>query len=297
MKPKLERALKWLLPALAAAEIALVRFDLLSIQNAVVVVAAIEVLLFLLGARQVFIAIRNYRRGRTSGLDAWSALEDGVSAVLPRKVARFVVLEPRLWACLFRWASRKTKLREGEFGYHKKSTMYMLVLLVVLVGPVEALMLHLLVPWAWLRWSLLAVEVYGTFWFLGFHASLQALPHRLEETGVRLRYGAFAEVLVPYPEIGAVERSVRRTPGGGDGLRTVPEEDAAYLTITGKTDLTLKLKSPRTVEGVFRSVGPVGTMHLSADKPGLFAREIKKRIGEAGDTAPAEASTKARPAV
>ena len=278
MKRKAERALKWLLPTLVLAEVALVWSGVLSVRDAVIVVAGIEVLLTLISVRQMFVAMRRYRQGRGSGLDAWSALEDGLAVVLPRKVARIVVLEPRLWVCLFRWVFRRTKLREGEFGYNKKSTMDMLVLLVVLVGPVEALALHLLVPWAWLRWSLLAVEVYGTFWILGFYASLSALPHRIEEAGVRLRYGAFARVFVPYTEIESVGRAVLRAPGGGDGLRTSSEEETAYFAITGKTNLTLGLKAPQTIEGLFRSVGPVGRIHLWADEPKLFARELDLRL-------------------
>ncbi len=288
MRRKAERALKWLLPTLVLAEAALVWSGVLSVRDAVVVVAGIEVLLTLIGVRQMFVAIRRYRQGRGSGLDAWSALEDGLTVVLPRKVARIVVLEPHLWVCLFRWVFRRTKPREGEFGYHKRSTMDMLVLLVVLVGPVEALVLHLLVPWSWLRWLLIAVEVYGTFWLLGFYASLSALPHRLEETGVRLRYGAFAEVLVLYAEIEKVGRAVLRAPGGGDGLRAAPEEEAAYFAITGKTNLTLGLKAPQTIEGVFRSVGPVGRIHLWADEPKLFARELGLRLGKVEHITPTE---------
>ena len=288
MKRKAERALKWLLPTLVLTEAALVWSGVLSVRDAVIVVAGIEVLLTLIGARQMFVAMRRYRQGRGSGLDAWSALEDGLAVVLPRKVARIVVLEPRLWVCLFRWVFRRTKLREGEFGYHKRSTMDMLVLLVVLVGPVEALALHLLVPWAWLRWSLLAVEVYGTFWILGFYASLSALPHRIEEAGVRLRYGAFARVFVPYTEIESVGRAVLRAPGGGDGLRAAPEEEAAYFAITGKTNLTLGLKAPQTIEGLFRSVGPVGRIHLWADEPKLFARELDLRLNRVGCVTPTE---------
>ncbi len=297
MRLKMERALKWLLPALIVTEVALVWSRLLSIGDAVAVVAGIEVLLILLGGRQVFVAARGYRQRRASGLDAWSALEDGLSAVLPRLFARIMVLEPRLWACLFRWILRRTKLREGEFGYHKQSTMDMIVLMVVLVSPIEIVVFELLIPWAWLRWLVLFLEVYTVFWFLGFHASLSALPHRLEETGARLRHGAFAEVFVPYAEIESVGRTIQKAPKWGDGLQPAPEEEgAAYLAINGKTNLTLRLKTPLTVKGVFRSFGPVGTIYLSADEPSLFARKLEQRMGEIGDDAPTETSKKVRPA-
>ena len=59
-----ERALKWLLPALVVAEIFLVWANLLSLHEAVLVVVGIEALLLLVGARQLFAATRRYRRGR-----------------------------------------------------------------------------------------------------------------------------------------------------------------------------------------------------------------------------------------
>jgi len=58
-----ERALKWLLPALVVAEILLVWANLLSLHDAVLVVVGIEALLLLVGVRQLFAATRCYRRG------------------------------------------------------------------------------------------------------------------------------------------------------------------------------------------------------------------------------------------
>ena len=125
---------------------------------------------------------------------------------------------------------------------------------------------------------LLILGVYTVFWFLGFYTSLVALPHRLEADGLRLRHGAFAEAIVPYRNIGSVERRRRKTPKGGDGLQAAPKENAAYLAINGNTDLTLRLRNPLPVRGWFRSAGPVGTVHAAADEPEKMARELRERL-------------------
>lgn len=110
---------------------------------------------------------------------------------------------------------------------------------------------EILISWSWMRWALLFLSVYAVFWILGFHVSLVALPHRLESSGVRLRYGLFTEVFVPYAEISGVERAARKAPKPGDGMRAAPDEGAVYLAINGKTDLTVRLREPRPVRGFF----------------------------------------------
>lgn len=183
--------------------------------------------------------------------------------------AKLSVSEPRLFTCLFRWIFGRTYLREGEFGYHKKSWMIFIVMMVVMTSPVELLVFELVVPWAWLRLLLLILGVYTVFWFLGFHASHVALPHRLEAEGLRLRRGIFAEAFIPYREIKSVERRRRKSP-----------KDAAYLAINGNTDLTPRLERPLQMRGFFRSTRPVGTIHAAADKPEKLVRELRLRLRE-----------------
>ena len=171
----MKRLIKYLLPALVAVEVILVWSGMLNLKEAVVIVAGVEVLIFVTGIGEIILMVRRYRKDRTSGLDFWTALEGGLSVLLPRPIARFVSAEPRLFYCLTKWVFRRTKLEEGEFSYHKRSSLDMLVLLVVFVSPVEVLVIEVLLqaflPLLWLRLLVLFLEVYGLFWFLGFYAS------------------------------------------------------------------------------------------------------------------------------
>lgn len=198
--------------------------------------------------------------------------------LLPRPVAQLVATEPRIFYCLTKWILRRTKLEDEEFSYHKRSTLDMLVLLVVLVSPVEVLVIEILLqaflPWLWLRLLVLFLEIYALFWFLGFYASRIALPHRLEEKGLRLRHGIFAEGFIPYSLIGCVERTRREAPRSGDGLTV--EGRNAFLAIGGHTDVTLGLHAPHCLHGL-RPTNPVDTIHLAADEPEQFLERLKER--------------------
>ena len=172
----MKRALKWLLPALILAEGVLVWSGLLELGDAVLMVVGIEVLLLVTAAGEVALVVRRYRRGRAAGLDLWAALEEGLALLLPRKAARILVLESHLWACLLRWLIRRTGTSDREFGYHKRSQMSLILVMLVFTAPVELLVVELLAPWMWLRISLLVLGLYALLWIFGLYASLIALP-------------------------------------------------------------------------------------------------------------------------
>ena len=276
----MKRLPKWLLPVLVVAEVALVRLEILDFGDAVLILVAAEALILVVGGSLTLSAIREYRRNRASGSEGWRALEDGIATLLPKLAARLVVSELRLFCCLIKWAIRRTRLGEGEFSYHKRSTVDMLILMVVLVTPIEVLMIEVLLqaflPLLWLRILLLFLAVYAVLWILGFHASRIILPHRLEKTGLHLHHGVFAEGFIPYPQIRCVEKSRRKTPEWGDGLQRVGDE--AYLAIGGNTDVTLKLHSPHALRGFLRPTEAVSTVRLAVDEPKIFVRELEHRL-------------------
>lgn len=276
----MKRLLRWLLPVLVLVEVALVRLEILDLRDAVLILIAVEGLILLTGGTLLLSAVRQYRRNRASGFDGWRALESAFAVLLPRLAARLVVSELQLFYCLIKWALRRTGLRSGEFSYHRRSMMDMLVLMIVFVSPVEILVIELLLqaflPLLWLRLLVLFLGVYAVIWVLGFHASRVVLPHRLEESGLRLRHGIFAEGFIPYAEIRRLEKGRRRAPEWGDGLQT--DGDKAFLAIGGNTDITLKLASPRSLNGFLRPTKPVGTLYLAVDEPGNFAAELDSRL-------------------
>ena len=274
----MKRALRLLLPAVLLIEAALLWSGELRLGGAILVVAGIEVVLLLVGIGEVILVVRRYRGGRGAGLGPWEALEGGLALILPRPVAKLVVSEPRMFVCLARWVFGRAKPGEAEFGYGKGSPLEMLLVMVLLTAPIEVVFWELLIPWAWMRWALLALSIYSVFWLFGLYASRVALPHRLEEEGLSLRQGLFAEAFVPYAEVKGAERKRRKSPRDGDGLQRSPDGDAAYLAINGRVDLALTLRNPLTVRGFLKDIGPVGVIHVAADEPERMLRELRRRL-------------------
>jgi hypothetical protein len=277
-----KRALKILVPLVVLAEVILVWSGAVDLDDAVLVVAGLEALVFLVGLGGLVLAARRYREERRAGMDAWRALEDGLSLVLSRAVARLAVKELRLFVCLFRWAFRRVSLGSDEFAYHKRSLLRAIIPLLVVSAPIELVVVHVLAlafsPWWWLKWALLVLGVYATLWLLGLYASLVALPHRLEEEGLRLRYGLLAEGFVPYQEIETASRKERRASNPGDGLSRVTGEEALYLATSGETDVALRLRAPRSMRGFLKETEPASLVCLAIDEPDRFVRELCRRI-------------------
>ncbi len=284
MKCTLKQALKLVLPALILAELLLVWSGVMGLRDALFVVAGLEALLLIFGAGNLVLILRRYQRGRSEGLDVWKALEDGLSVALPRTVARLILKEPRIFIALFRWTFRRVRLTENEFGYHRRSALREIVPLIIVATPMELVLVHVLAiafsPWEWLKWVLLALEVYATLWLLGLYASLVTLPHRLEAAGLRLRYGVFAEGFVPYKDIESVELGSRKAPEYGDGLFHTPEEDALRVAAGGKTDVVLRLRTPRSATGFLKESAPASVFHIAADDPKPLAQALRQYLPE-----------------
>ncbi|MDO8672143.1 MAG: hypothetical protein Q7O66_12050, partial [Dehalococcoidia bacterium] len=186
-------------------------------------------------------------------------------------------LEPKLWFCLATYLLRHHRPGPNDFSYRKRSMVGPLLLVVAFTTPVELLLVEMLVPWLWLRWVLLVLAVYALVWAFGFYASLIVLPHRLEAAGVRLHYGIFADGLVPYGEIVQIVRESRRAHGIGDGFRSVRKENAAYLAVGGRTDVTMHLRSGCSLNGLLSPTPIFATLHVAVDEPERLARELDLR--------------------
>lgn len=287
----MERLLKWALPVLLLGNIALVASGVLEAQTALLLGVVAEGLLLVVGGRQIWVAVRRYRRDRAAGLDLEAALEEGLAVVLPRPAARLAALEPRLWITLARWLLRRP-VGPDTFPYAKRSLLGPLMGLVVFSAPVEIFAFELLIPWPLVRVLLLIAAIYSVLWMAGLYAGLKMYPHRLTAEGLRFYHGLLASGAVPYEQIASVEAVRRKSPGGKDGLLTAPAEGAAYLAAGGRTDVTLRLRAPTVITGLLRPTLPVTTVHLAADDGPALAAALQARLA----AVPAPATSVAVPA-
>ncbi len=275
MKRLLQQGLKWALPLLIAAEIALTVGGVVPPQVAAGIAVGVESVLLLVGGWQLARAVRRYRRDRAAGLEVWAALEEGAAVFVPRKVARLLALEPQLWACLWLWLFRRPTA--NDFSYHKNSIFGVMLIACFFSAPIEILLFELLIPWPWLRLVLLIASIYTVFWVLGYYAALVVRPHRLEDDGLRLRLGLFADERLPYAAIASVAReqqSVKKR----QGLSLSADQTMAFLSMDGKTDVTLHLAAPWRLRGFPALPATVTTVCLAVDDSKRFVAALRQKI-------------------
>lgn len=274
----------WLTPAVVLAEVVLVSSGLVDIRNAVIALAVIETLFALTAVSRVVAAARAYRAGRAAGSDGWAAAEEALAQVMPRKLARLVLIEPRLFGCLVRWLTgRYAAPADDSFGYHRglRPLLAVIVGLVVVEGAVADMLIAALVPagpWVWIA---LGLHLYGLVWLVGFYASMVVRPHRLLADGLHLRDGVFTEVIVPYEAITGA-RAARRDNLGRSGLEVEPASGVG-LFATGDATITLGLDPSRPVHASGKLIA-LSSLDITVDDAAGFLkllRGVQQRIGEA----------------
>ena len=273
-----QRALKWSLPIIILIEIVLGRAGWLSIGQAIAIVVLVEGVLTLVAGVQAIRVVRRFRHQRAAGRGGIEAFECALTVLMPGRLARLVALELRLWVCLGRWLFRRYRPDEREFSYRKRSIVASLVVLLILTAPLEVLILELLIPWAWLRWALLALAVYGMIWVIGLYVSLVVLPHRVGDDRLWLRYGLLSEACIPFSEVVDIQVAPRMAPAGRGGLRVGGGEGAAYLAVGGRTDVTLTLRRPQSFRTAFGRTAPVGTVHFAVNEPQHLCEAVRARL-------------------
>lgn len=262
----------WLTPALVVVELALVASGLLSMRNAVVAGLVIEAALWVAVLSRVVEGARRFRAERAGGFDRWAAAEAGLAAVVPRPIARFILLEPRLWACLLSWALRRpAPAGPGTFRYDRGlGWVFLLVLaLVIAEGAVVDGVVALVAPGTAWVWVVLGVHLYALAMLLALRASFVTRPHLLDDSGLHLQDGLFAQVDVPATAI-VDARPARRANVGRSGFKTVPAEHTALLAFGDATDVvTLDPDHPVIVNGRPCTDG-LTTLWVSVDDPVPF---------------------------
>lgn len=231
--------------------------------------------------------------------------------VTPRAAAtddsRTTVLSPRGWALVRRlprvllvaelgvWRSLLLLLsgrRPGRgpgvraFPYAKEIVPLLWVFVVLSI--LELAVVHVLLPWETLRWMLFVFSLWGVTWMLGLLVSVKIFPHLLGEAGLRVRYGATVEVVIPWSAI--ADASVRRGSFASDA-RQLEHRDGApafVLPILKQTKVDVRLCQPVELRL------PDGRETISAIR--LYAEDPADLVAAIREGVAARQATQDRPA-
>jgi hypothetical protein len=182
---------------------------------------------------------------------------------------------------LLTWALRKAQRGPGAYTYSARCMVTGAVAAAAVLIAADAAVVQLLVPWPWLRWTLIGTGGYLVLLGLGLYVSVAVRPHVIAGSGVRIGYGLFAETFIPYTHIVSVEAKRRKAPAQKDGLSVSEPDRAAWLSVGGQTDVVLWLWKPVTLRRTLSVTPPVHTIYAAVDDPAGFTRAVTSRLPRA----------------
>jgi hypothetical protein len=140
---------------------------------------------------------------------------------------------------------RRRDVRPGEVALPYAGRFGLVVGVLCVLGGLETVVVHLLLPWEAARWVLLAVSVYALVWMVGFGLSLRQHPHVARDGELALRFGHLRSVVVPLDGLVAVRRHVET----GHRRTVVRDGDRLVVSVMGDTNVELRFDPPVQVAG------------------------------------------------
>lgn len=268
----------WLVPLVLPVQVALVAMGVYRAGTAVLVGIALELVLWSFALTRVIAGWRRYRATRAAGGDIWRALEDTLAVLVPRRLARWLLLDPRLFGCLAGWLLRRHRRIPGGYGYSSQSTRILFgtfIGLLALEGGLTDLVLRLLLPGTPWPWLATLVDGYALLWLAGIAAAVPMRPHLLTATQLRVRDGVFHELVVARAAI----RAARPVSSDRGGLRSGIRRDGDDLLVAyGAPTVRLALdpRLPPVLDGR-PADPPPRTLTITVADPQRFLADLGER--------------------
>lgn len=204
----------------------------------------------------------------TSGVSAW------------RRAANF---ERGIYPSLVRWVGRRPDVGPpGTVAVPYVGIVRTTIWLWIGASALEMAVVHVIVPWPWVRWSLLVLSLWGLVWMIGYLASLIVHPHVVEPSVVRVRNGHTIEVAVPVDAIEAVTTTTRSTHESRVVQLDAADDQHLLIAVSNQVNIHLVLSAP------VRADLPGGRYTFTrlsfwADDPSAAMRRLRELLaGDAG---------------
>lgn len=224
--------------------------------------------------------MQRYRTLRRSGADRGAALSELAGPTVTRIVRAEVTLSRSLWL----WARHRV---DGQgLGVHPVGSARGALGVPLAFGVltiVEAVTIHLLLPWAWLRTVILLASVYSLILLLGFVATRVTHPHLLTGSQLILRHGGHTVATLDRHAISRVSRIRRYEPTTAteaDGHLHLPQPDGTNIDLHLTAAVTAHLPGLLARQ---RRRAAITAAHLHLDDPDAFLDLV--------NTAPCDPST------
>lgn len=269
----LVRSLRWAVIVLPVVDLLLVATGLLDPHVGLAAGLILEVLVAGMVVAEGIAFRRAYRQARSAEGSRAGAVSAGLSAALPPPVAWFLRTEAGIVRALW-WAVRRRRAVEAaDIVLPYTDRIDVLLWTTAGLGVVETAAVHVLVPWATVRWVLLGLSAYGLLWVTGLACSLRQHPHVVRGGELLLRFGHFRTTRVPLAGLVGARRDVRT----GHGRNVEISEGTLSLSVAGETAVELAF-DPAAAAEVRGRTEHVTRVRFFADDPRTAVRLLRQRV-------------------
>jgi hypothetical protein len=181
-------------------------------------------------------------------------------------LARMVIRwELSLWRGMYLWARKRVSgLAEGDepIGYAGATAPIMWAF--IILNAIEIPVLHIMIPWETVRFIVDLLGIYSFVWMVGLLAVMKVHPHLVTPAGLRIRYAASVDFIVPWEAIATVGSRIR----DHQGTRTVRFEDSTLaIGVSSQTNVDVVLHEPMVLPVPKTGGEPVAAIRVYADDP------------------------------
>ena len=230
----------------------------------------IELALVIIIIIQALRTTKKYKDQRKYGKTFFIASEESLSLIMPSIIAKMCLHEIKIFYCLWIWITQRKHYTNTDFSYHKHSILGSLLIAIVFLTFLEIILFEIFLPILWLKWLLLVASIYGLLWIIGFYASLIVLPHKVSKHGVHIYFGLSLDTFIPFKNLASIEYNKHQWDTASTGIIYTKKNNQIALTIDGRTDITIALQSPITVQTILKKYSHVSKIHVAVDNPHLF---------------------------
>lgn len=165
------------------------------------------------------------------------------------------------------WVRRRVEVPAGARVLRGRSGSLAVPIAFLVATLIELVVLHLLIPWEWLRWSLAAATIAGLLPVLGSVAAPRVYPSYLLGDQLVLRSAGRLAATVAVGDIARVTPRKRYSPTFpeiADGVLSLADGDGTTVEVDLRTAVTARLTG--MFPGMDRD-GEVTTVRLSLESP------------------------------
>ena len=260
-----------LLVLIAVTDGILVATGIIPGEQALRVLLAVE--LPLLTLLLLYAAILLQRASRHGSVRA--AGRDLVDRVIPSKIAAGIRKEVSTFGNLWRWIrGKRVGAGDGAVLFPYTKGLFTVPLFFTVLALVELFVVHLIVPWEWLRITLLLLTIYSLMLLLGFVGARVVHPHVVTDDTIILKLGDH--------EIAKISRANVRSALVKKTFSSVtPEikENTLALASSEGTNVELTLQQPIAASlpalfGKGASSHTITLVCLQVNEPAAFVAQI-----------------------